>query len=255
VRVARGEAAGFTEQMDGPANARGIAAPSFLVWSDLVRRPWHAAGRAGLAIAGCTLTTFCFAVTIRANLGLGPLFAVQDGVAHQLGVSIGTSVMVVGVAMVVVAVVLRSSLGPGTLALPFLGGALLDLMLPHLPTIHGWVLQLACVVVASWFMGLGGSLIIKGALGAAAYDAIMMGLHRRIRGPIVVIRLAMETGMLVLGWVLGGAIGVGTVITGLLIGPSMHIWLRLLGVTRPADEPTTSSSVLPPVVALRPATD
>ncbi|MGO8872685.1 MAG: YczE/YyaS/YitT family protein [Acidimicrobiales bacterium] len=201
-------------------------------------------------VAGCALATFCYALTIRAGLGLGPLFAVQDGVASRMGISIGSSVMLVGFAFVVLAVAMRSCIGPATVCLPFLGGVLLDLILPHLPTLHGSAVQLVTVVVASWFMGLGGSLVIKGALGAVAYDAVMMGFHRRLRGPIVVIRLAMEGTMLVLGWALGGTIGVGTVITALIIGPSMHLWLQMLGVTRSHDTPMTSSSVLRPPVVL-----
>jgi len=239
--------------VDAPVTEREVVAAAAPVWRRGVRRPWQAVGRAGLAIAGCALATFCFALTIRAGLGLGPLFAVQDGLATRLGISIGTSVMLVGVAMVFLAVALKSWPGPGTLALPFFGGTFLNLILPHLPTIHGWLLQFAVVVVATWFMGLGGSLIIKGALGAAAYDAVMMGLHRRIRGPIVLIRLAMETVMLLVGWGLGGAIGVGTVITGLLIGPSMHLWLRLLGVVQPAVGLTTSSSGPPAMAAPTPS--
>ena len=188
-------------------------------------------GRAVMVVAGSAIVMLCYGLTIRATLGLGPLFAVQDGVASHLGISIGSAVTLVGLALVVVAVALRSWPGPGTLAVPFLNGAFLDLMLPHLPVIHGLVLRLAVVVGATWFMGLGGSLIIAARLGASAYDAVMMGLRKRVGGPIVVIRLGMETSMLILGWLLGGAIGIGTAITGLLIAPSMHFWLHLLHVT------------------------
>lgn len=190
------------------------------------------ARRALLAVSGCALSTFCYALTIQAGLGLGPLFAVQDGVARQLGISIGTAVMVVGVALIALAAAMRSWPGPGTLGLPFLGGFLLDLMLPHVPVIHGLLLRSAVVVAASWFMGLGGAMVIRAALGAAAYDQVMMGIVRRTGLPVVGVRLGMEGSMLALGWALGGAIGVGTVVTGLAIGPSMHFWLRVLGVTR-----------------------
>lgn len=185
-----------------------------------------------MLIVGCAVSTFCYGLTIRANLGLGPLFAVQQGVARHLGISIGTAVMLVGVGLVLVAVALRSRPGLGTLAVPILGGALLNVMLPDLPAVHGWLTQLTMVIVATWFMGLGGSLVIAAGLGASAYDAVMMGTRMRIGGPIVVIRLAMECSMLALGWLLGGSIGVGTALTALLIAPSMHFWLGVLGVTR-----------------------
>ena len=187
--------------------------------------------RAGLAAAGCLISTFCYAVTIRAELGLGPLFAVQDGLARHTGITIGRAVMVVGVVLIVLAVCLRSWPGLGTLALPFLGGAALDLMLPHLPVLHGGVVRLSAVVVASWVMALGGAMVIRAAVGVEALDAVMLGLNRIFARPLMSTRLAMEATMLVAGWLLGGAIGLGTVITGLLIGPGLQFWCRVLGAT------------------------
>jgi uncharacterized membrane protein YczE len=202
---------------------------SFVGWRALAARPGQLLGRAGLLVVGCATATFCYALTIRASLGLGPLFAVQAGVAHLAGVSIGTAVMIVGVVLLLTALTLRSRPGPGTVALPFLGGVLLNAMLPGLPVLHGLGLRLATVVLATWFMALGGAVMIRAGLGPAAYDLVMLGLHRVTRRPIGPIRLAMELAMLVLGWLLGGAIGIGTVLTGLLIGPGMHFWLHALG--------------------------
>ena len=180
-------------------------------------------------VLGSALSTACYALTVRAGLGLGPLFTVQDGLASHLGVSLGTAVTIVGVGLVVLALAFRSWPGPGTLILPFLGGGFMDLMLPVTPTPRGLAERLVSVVFATWFMALGGALVIRSALGAAAYDLVMLGIHRRLGGPIAAIRVAMELTMLGCGWLLGGAIGVGTVITGLLIGPAMHFWMGLLG--------------------------
>ena len=180
-------------------------------------------------VLGCALSTACYAITVRAGLGLGPLYVVQDGLSRHLGISLGTAVMLVGVASVLVATVLRSWPGPGTLVLPFLGGGLMDLSLPVTPTPHGLAARVAVVVGATWVMALGGALVIRSAVGAAAYDLVMLGLQRRLGGPIALVRVGMELTMLGCGWLLGGAIGVGTVVTGLLIGPAMHMWLGVLG--------------------------
>lgn len=185
--------------------------------------------RSAELVLGCALSTACYALTVRVDLGLGPLFTVQDGLARHLGVSLGTAVMIVGVGLVVMAMAFRSWPGPGTLLLPFLGGGFMDLMLPLTPAPHGTVVRLLSVLLATWFMALGGALVIRSALGASAYDLVMLGLHRRLGGPIALIRIGMELTMLSCGWLLGGAIGVGTVVTGLLIGPAMHFWMGLLG--------------------------
>jgi uncharacterized membrane protein YczE len=192
-----------------------------------------------LLVAGSVVVTACYAVTIRADLGLGPLFVLQAGVARHAGIAIGTSVMVVGFALVLVALALRSPLGPGTLVLPVLGGLTLDALLPHVPTIQGWPLRMASVVIATWIMALGGAMMIRASVGVMAYDAVMLGLRRVLGRPLAPIRIAMEATVLLGGWLLGGPVGVGTVITGLLIGPGLQFWIRMIGV--PVRTPTLAT--------------
>jgi uncharacterized membrane protein YczE len=193
--------------------------------------------RALLLLAGSFVSTLCYAVTIRAGLGLGPLYAVQQGVARQAGTSIGHGVMIVGCILLVLALALRGPLGAGTIVLPFLGGTLLDLLLPSIPAVSGVALRLGADLAASWVMALGGALVIRASVGIASLDAIMLALHRLLRSPVVLVRGGMEFIMLVTGWVIGGSIGVGTVITGLVIGPALQLWLRLLSVSAPAVTP------------------
>ena len=185
--------------------------------------------RVALLLAGAVISTVCYAVTIRAGLGLGPLYVLQDGIARHAGITIGTSVIATGFALVLLAVALRSRPGPGTLALPVLGGVMLDALLPHLPVLHGGPLRFAAVVIATWMMALAGALMIHASIGVAAYDAVMLGLLRVIRRPLGPIRIGMEITALLAGWVLGGSIGVGTVVTGLLIGPGIQFWLAVIG--------------------------
>jgi len=186
-------------------------------------------GRSVLLLSGSLITTACYALTIRADLGLGPLFVLQDGVARQTGIAIGTSVTVIGFALVFVALSLRFRLGVGTLVLPIFAGVSLNALLPHVPTLHGWPLRTATVLVASWVMALGGATIIRASVGVAAYDAVMLGLRRLTGRPLAPIRIVMEATVLIAGWVFGGSVGVGTVITGLLIGPGIQFWLRIIG--------------------------
>lgn len=195
--------------------------------SRIVRR---LALRSMLLVAGCTLSTFCYALTIRASLGLGPLYVVQQGLARTVGTSIGHAVIVTGLALVVVSVSLRVLPGPGTVVLPVLGGVTLDAMLPGVPAVHGLWVRAAVVVLATWFMALGGALVIRASIGVAPYDAVMLGIGARTGGSLRRIRLLMELAMLLCGWLLGGTVGVGTVVTGLLIGPALQFWLVRLGV-------------------------
>ncbi|HET9729216.1 MAG TPA: hypothetical protein VFR41_07345, partial [Acidimicrobiia bacterium] len=117
--------------------------------------------------------------------------------------------------------------GVATVALPFASGALLDALLGQFGAIHGAATRVVAVIVASCVMGLGGVLMVRAAIGFTAYDGIMLRLHSRTNRPLAAIRLAMEAIALVAGWILGGPVGIGTVITGVLIGPSMQLWFRV----------------------------
>jgi uncharacterized membrane protein YczE len=181
-------------------------------------------------LGGCAVSAVCFVVTVRAELGLGPLFVVQDGVHQVLGISLGQSVMLVGTALVVAALLLRGGLGLGTFALPLVMGAMIDLLLPHLGTIDELGTRVLACTVASWCITLGGAMVIKARLGIAALDGVMMGLHRITGWPIGPLRLGMEATMLGTGWLLGGAVGLGTVIMGALIGHGLQFWMRVLRV-------------------------
>jgi uncharacterized membrane protein YczE len=108
--------------------------------------------------------------------------------------------------------------------------------------IHSVPLQIVTVLAATWVMALGGALMVRARIGFAAYDGIMLGLHRLLGHPLAPIRIAMEAVALVVGWILGGAAGVGTVITGVLIGPALQFWLRAVGadLARATASPATA---------------
>ncbi|MGO9457829.1 MAG: YczE/YyaS/YitT family protein [Acidimicrobiales bacterium] len=185
--------------------------------------------RSALFTFGVLLATFCYAVTVRAELGLGPLFVLQDGISKHTGMSLGDAVMVTGVASILLALCLRTLPGPGTLAWPFISGLFLNWVLPRLPVIHGYGFRLAAVVAATLAMALGGACAFRAAVGVSAYDSVMLALHRVTGRPLAPLRVAMELTVLMAGWLLGGAVGVGTIITGLCIGPAIQFWIRALG--------------------------
>jgi len=118
--------------------------------------------------------------------------------------------------------------------LPVVGGLTLDALLPHVPVLHGLPLRLTAVLGATWMMALAGALMIRASVGVASYDAVMLGLRRALGGRLGPIRLAMEAAALAAGWILGGSIGAGTVITGSLIGPGIQFWLTRVGDTKQA---------------------
>jgi len=181
---------------------------------------------------GSLIASACYALTIRAHLGLGPLFVIQDGLSRKLGISVGSAVIIVGVVMLAGTCLVRSWPGPGTVAIILLGGVLIDAILPHVPDLDGIWVRTFTVAGATFVMTFGGALIIIAGLGVHPLDGVMLGLVRILDRPVGAVRLALEASMLIVGALLGGAVGIGTLITCVLIGPGLQVWLRVLGADR-----------------------
>ena len=179
-------------------------------------------------LVGVFLGAVGYALTLRANLGLGPWHVLQQGLAEQLEVSIGTASILVNVALLVAAIALRERPGVGTVAATTLGGVFLDAVLPALGHPHGTPAEVAALVAGLVVMSFGGALYMSALLGSSPLDAVMTGVYRWTPLSLHNARLGLEIAGLTLGWWAGGTVGIGSAVIGLGIGPALHAWLHLL---------------------------
>lgn len=184
--------------------------------------------RAALLVGGVVISACSYGLTVRADVGLGPLFLVQGGLETHLGWSLGTCATALGLAFLVGALVLRASVGLGSFLVPLANGRAIDLVMPHLPHVDGTVTRLAVCVAATWVMMLGAVLVVRAGLGAQPIDGLMIGLARVLRSSNGRVRLGMELTMVAAGWALGSVVGVGTVLTAVLVGRAFEFWDSLL---------------------------
>lgn len=168
---------------------------------------------------GLTLFGASTAMMVRSGLGLNPWTVFHAGAAQQLPLSIGTVVILTGVLVLTLWIPLRQVPGIGTVANTLWLGVALDLTLRVLPPVHGLALQAPLLVTGIVLNGLAGALYIGSQLGAGPRDGLMTGLAHRTGGSLRVVRTAIEVSVLALGWVLGGTVGIGTVLFALAIGP------------------------------------
>ena len=170
------------------------------------------------------------AMFIRAELGLDPWDVFHYGVQQHLDLSFGTIVIIVGGLVLLLWIPLRQWPGMGTIANVFVIGIATDVMLAVLETPTAlwlrWVLLLGGILVN----GIGGAMYIGSQYGPGPRDGLMTGLARRSGWSIRLVRTALEVSVLAVGWLLGGVVGVGTVLYALLIGPSVQAFLPLLTV-------------------------
>jgi uncharacterized membrane protein YczE len=192
----------------------------------------------GLAMYGISLAMF-----IRAGLGLDPWDVFHQGVAGKIGWSIGTVVVVVSFLVLLLWIPLRQMPGFGTLANAVLVGVFADIGLALIPAFSHLGGQIAMLAGAVVLNGIASACYIGARLGPGARDGLMTGLARRTGWSVRLSRTLIEVVVLGVGWLLGGSVGVGTVVYALAIGPVVQLLLPLFTV--PVKAPVAAPEAVP----------
>lgn len=170
------------------------------------------------------------ALMVRSELGLGPWDAFHVGLHTLTGVTIGTASILAGLAVVCIAWFFGERPGAGTLANMLMIGLFTDAILPIVPPISHWAAGLAYYALALVLAGVCTGVYISAGVGKGPRDGFTIALSHRTGWSVSRVRTAIELLVLVLGWSMGGKVGVGTVLFSLLIGHSMQWGLHLFGL-------------------------
>ncbi len=182
----------------------------------------------------CIAGLFCFglgiSMLITADLGLAPWDVLHQGLSNHTGISLGTWIEILGVIILIVSwFVLDQRPGLGTILNAIEIGLVVNLIGDHLPYSPTLVSRVAYVVGGTVVLAIGSGFYIGAGLGAGPRDGLMMGLNARGLS-VRVARTAIEVGVMVIGIVLGGSIGFGTVFFVVAIGPMVHVTLPRLAM-------------------------
>jgi uncharacterized membrane protein YczE len=172
---------------------------------------------------------------VLAGLGLDPWDVFHQGLSRTFGLAIGTWAIVVGAFVLLLWIPLRQRPGIGTLSNVVLVGLTMDVVLGHVHAPHGMTARIACLVCGVFLNGVATGAYIGAGLGPGPRDGLMTGLAARGQS-IRVVRTGLELTVLVTGWLLGGTVGVGTVVYALSIGPLAHVFIPLFARGRPTPE-------------------
>ena len=187
---------------------------------------------------GLALYGFSMALMIRADLGLDPWDVFHQGIASHVPWSFGTVTIVVGAAVLLLWIPLRQRPGLGTLSNVVVIGLAVDASLWLLPTMAWTPGRWTFMVAAILLNGVAGGCYIGAGLGPGPRDGLMTGLVARTGWSIRLVRTAIEVLVLAVGWLLGGTVGIGTVLYAVSIGPVVQLTLPLLTVRGPEAPPT-----------------
>lgn len=176
--------------------------------------------------AGCALT-------IAAGLGVDPWTVFAEGVALRTGIGVGWITNIIGLLVLLLWIPLRQRPGIGTVANILLVGTAMQGTLAMLPPVDGLVPRILLFAGGVLTVALASGLYIGSHFGAGPRDGLMTGMHARLGWPIWVSRMSVELTVLFVGWLLGGTVGIGTVVFAATIGPLVHLALPLFDTAHP----------------------
>lgn len=171
---------------------------------------------------------FCASSTVfmlNSNLGLSPWDVFHQGLSGVTGITIGQANILVGVIFVVIGMMCGQKLGLGTILNMMLVGQFIDLIIyiDIIPKSTNMVTGVIMMIIGMLLMGYGCYLYIGCGLGCGPRDGIMIVLSRKFKKPIKYVRATMEIIVLAIGIMLGGAIGLGTLISAIFLGYCMQL--------------------------------
>lgn len=179
---------------------------------------------------GLFLYSLGIAFTLNAQIGFAPWEVLHVGMAKTFGYSIGTISIIVGLFILLITAFCGEDVGIGTIANMIVIGLVLDLILflDFLPVAGNMFFGLLMLVSGLFIIALGSYFYIASAFGAGPRDGLMVLLTRKTGLPIGVCRGSIELTAVIIGWYLGGLVGIGTVISALAIGFCIQITFKLL---------------------------
>jgi uncharacterized membrane protein YczE len=176
-------------------------------------------------VLGLFAIGFSIAISVRAELGIAPWDVLHEGIAKAADISIGVVVMLVGFVVLLAWIPLRQQLGLGTILNALSVGLIANLGLALIPEQRALAARAGFLALAIVGFGLGGGLYIGSGLGPGPRDGLMTAITAR-GYRLWVVRTTIECSVLVVGFLLGGKVGIGTVLIALTIGPLTHAALR-----------------------------
>ncbi len=188
------------------------------------------ARRIGRLLAGMLISAVGVTMLLNANVGVEPWSVLQQGMSRSMGITYGTAAMIVGAVVILVSVLMGESFGIGTLANIFVAPAMIDalLALGWIPEAKGLWTGILELVLGMEILALGTCYYMKSALGSGPRDALMVVLARKTGRSVGFCRVAVEALAVLIGWRLGGSVGIGTLLGAFGVGTLINLNFSLL---------------------------
>ncbi|MEU9865821.1 hypothetical protein AB0D99_33650 [Streptomyces sp. NPDC047971] len=211
----------------------------------------HLTRRLAQLYVGLALYGISSALLVRGGLGLEPWGVLHQGLAEKTGLTIGVVSIFVGAVVLLLWIPIRQKPGLGTVSNVFVIGVAMDATLALVPEAGGMAVRIALLVLGIVLNGMATGLYIAARFGPGPRDGLMTGLHRLTGRSIRLVRTAIEVAVVATGFLLGGSVGIGTVLYALSIGPLAQLFLRWFAIPEKDVRSTVVASGTPEQAILR----
>ena len=177
---------------------------------------------------GLTLFGIGETLLVTANIGVSPWFVLHQGLSFKTGYSIGVTTFIVSICVLLIWILLRQKPGIGTIMNAIIISVVIDFSLLYLPSPNNIYFQIFQVIIGIFIIGIGSGFYLISNLGPGPRDGLMTGLQRKTNLSITVIRTFIELSVVVIGFYLGGILGLGTILYALAIGFSVSSGLYVV---------------------------
>lgn len=168
------------------------------------------------------------AILVAAGVGVSPWTVFAQGVTNVTGWSLGFATFVVSASVLLLWIPLKQMPGIGTVLNAVIIALMLEYVLVLLPTFETYAANALLAIVGVLVTGFGGAIYLVANLGPGPRDGLMTGLQSVTGKPIALVRTGLELSVVMIGWLLGGTLGLGTVFYAFGIGPALAIGMLLL---------------------------
>lgn len=180
--------------------------------------------------SGYFILSYGLVITINANLGLGAWEVFHQGISNVMGITMGQASILVGAIIILFNLIFKEKVGWGTVLNMIFIGIFMDILMINklVPTFEGILPRILMIIVGLIIVGFGTYLYIDAELGSGPRDGLMIGIAKKTKKPVGLIKNAQEIIAVVVGFLLGGKVGIGTVMMSLLGGYLMQLVFNLV---------------------------
>ena len=177
---------------------------------------------------GLTLFGLGEALLIVSSYGVTPWTVLAEGVAIKFKISVGLATFLISLSILILWIPLKQKIGIGTISNAIIIASTIDLFVYLIPFANSNYLSIIYMTLGILLVGVGSGFYLTTNLGPGTRDGLMKGISENFKKPISIVRFSIETTVVILGWFLGGTVGLGTILFAIFIGPLISITLYII---------------------------